>query len=131
MSLDYDVREVPEDAKTDGNEWAITNAMIWATMSLGINHVKDETTADEFHTRWMAWARVWGPPVSRATDGGQFEAFTPSLAEVRRRIGLRTNATPMTAAGFGRRLAAELMREARHATEKEARALVVAAKAVS
>jgi len=111
MSLDFNYGTLPEDAKPNGPDWAITESLIWATMGIGINTIT-EANAEEFHTRLMVWHRAIG-----VRQGNPSERIT--LADVRKRIGLSTNATPLTKAGFKNNVWRILMADAEGDTRRD------------
>ena len=50
MALNYDLTKVAADWKDDA-VWPITNALIWGTMSVGMNSIS-EVDWKEFYRRW-------------------------------------------------------------------------------
>jgi len=82
----------------EGEPWVITDNLIWMTMLVGINEIT-EKTAPEFFKRLYAYQLVRGPMVMY-TDKTQNRFI--SLADITRRIGLKTNASPRTQAQFNK-----------------------------
>lgn len=117
MSLNW------QDSSCDKRIWsederAITEAVILATMHVGIPHIKEEN-AEAFTARLYAWTRVHGPMVSKVTDRG-IEPVPIRLADVQLRIGLRTNASRMTLSAFRSELIRDIMLDARAQMVREA-----------
>jgi hypothetical protein len=93
MSLNYDLQNVKADWKSD-DVWPITNALIWGTMSVGMNSIT-EANWREFYTRAYIIQTIHG---SWIYENGDHRFITPQ--EIRDHIGLGTNATNYTAAKF-------------------------------
>jgi hypothetical protein len=91
MSLDYNMSAIKDydELKTD-EEFAKTNAMIWDTLATDIGHIKDEETAMKFYARAVMF--------SGAIMSGDPLVYT--LADVFRRIGLRTNVATTSDTAF-------------------------------
>lgn len=109
----------PEDTKGD-EEFAITQALIWLTMSLGISKIT-EANAEKFATRLAMWQDVHGASMRR---GG--EDFFLTYDHVIRRVGLGTNASAKTDAVFRKQLVAELEKQATYKVSKAKRTMEVA-----
>lgn len=103
MALSYDIREVVEEAKQDGEPWRITEALIWATMAVDMGEIT-EANAQEFAERLAMSAMVHGT-ILQQEDGDRIVDRPITLEEVRLRIGLKTNVTTTSAAAFKNRLA--------------------------
>jgi len=103
MALNYDIREVVEEAKQDGEPWRITEALIWATMAVDMGAITD-ANAQEFTERLAMSAMVHGTILQRM-DGDKIVDRPITLEEVRLRIGLKTNVTTTSAAAYKNRLA--------------------------
>lgn len=71
----------------DAMEWAVTNSLIWATMAIGINRITEENYIDFFARMSFFYAST-----SHSSD--------ITVADVKRRIGLSTNASPLTELQF-------------------------------
>lgn len=96
----------------------LTECIIWATMFVGIPKITP-TNAPTFARRLRAWETVAGCISSRGT---------PITAdEIRRHIGLWTNASPMKDAAFAKQLAETALRRAGDAIANEERAAAEAA----
>ena len=98
MSLNYDIRNVPERFKEDG-EWAITNALIWGTLSVQMGSISVENWK-EFYTRCHMVEAVYGPWLMEQDDDGKPVPRRIQPTDVRNRIGLHTNAGTMSPAKF-------------------------------
>ena len=68
----------------------ITETLIWMTMMVGINEIS-EKTATEFFARASLEEALWGAMRSKGD-----ESVYVSIEDVRRHIGLKTNASPYT-----------------------------------
>jgi hypothetical protein len=110
MSLNFDLREIPEETRTviaeedrpmDGIHKGdrimspVTNALIWSTMGLGIGVINDDT-ADEFAARLALWQKVNGALLHKPDPEG--EGWIPvevTKDDVLAHKGLSTNVFPM------------------------------------
>lgn len=122
MSLDFDLRDIPEETRLvdalvdqpiegikagDKIMSPITNALIWSTMAVGIGSIDDET-AEEFFYR-LEFLRKLGLYGSITLWEGDAETGTwgeprgVTLEEVQAHKGLRTNVTHETRASFVKR----------------------------
>lgn len=106
MALHFDYSEVKpyqnmfikrEDGEYHG---ALLEAMIWATMSVGIGRITEKNAA-EFYARLALLRKIDGAP-----------EITPE--QVRWHIGLRTNVSDESRAQFLKRLSTDLKRSVRH-----------------
>lgn len=108
MSLNYDLSTIPrefwhadeatEDAKT------VTNALIWATMAVGIGEIT-EANWEEFAGRITAYEQAGGAFLQYA-DGDRIRDRPITPDEVHQRVGLKTNVFPKESkAAFNRKLA--------------------------
>lgn len=136
MSLDWNARKVPgwhelhntapkgeetkfpKDSPEDiaGNrEWAISETMIFRTMSVGINTIT-EANAEKFLARSLVVSDVFGTPLMD-WDAEQEKHVDRDLtyADVHARIGLGTNASNLTDAQFRKRMIEEIERTAARA----------------
>ena len=82
-----------------------TDSIIWATMLLGLNKITEKNLVD-WATRWKLAAGV----------GWVYSEVT--LEDIRAHIGLRTNASPLTAAKFRANLYKGVEREAKQDVQK-------------
>lgn len=130
MSLDFDVSKVknfdvltsiPDPYgrnKEDGTpklSWhPVTNALIWATISVGMSSITEKNWI-EFFQRVRAVERVSGAYVNRPNVSGAFDpkGFITPL-EVYSHIGLHTNASSKTLAKFREDLYSLSCRETPH-----------------
>lgn len=103
MALNWNVEKC-DNYKTlvNEDEWAVTNALIWATMAVGIREItkanfqKFYDRVHEIETTRGSWLRMNGKP------------SYIKLADVKKRIGLYTNAGTFTDAQFRRNQARAL-----------------------
>jgi hypothetical protein len=106
-------------------EWPITNALIWSTMSVGIRDI-NEKTIPEFYARLSVWESIVGPMFYEDDEEGKTTERGVTLDDLRKRIGLHTNASSMTRAEWRKNIAAYLDRKAddykRSAEQKELQA---------
>jgi len=86
MPLTYDMSNIEnwENLK-EGAEWRKTEALIFATMSIGMSQIT-ETTANEFYARIKILEGAIGSFVY--IEG---EDYTFTVSDIQRRIGLCTN----------------------------------------
>jgi len=99
MSLNWDLGKIKdhkeycwiEDTEEGGVRLrGITETLIWMTMMVGINEIS-EKTATEFFARASLEEALWGAMRSKGD-----ESVYVSIEDVRRHIGLKTNASPYT-----------------------------------
>lgn len=106
MSLSWDLTAIVEKEKIcwvpienqDGmvEMGALTNALVWATMLVGMNSITAKNSK-EFHKRLIEFEIVHGTGML-TTEGTSRQ---PSLQEIQSHVGLKTNATPMTTGKWG------------------------------
>lgn len=90
------------------DEWPITNALIWATMSVGIRDITEENIP-EFYARLRVWEDIAGPMLwGKDEETGKLVERKIEVDDLRKRIGLHTNASSMTRAEWRKNLAAYL-----------------------
>jgi hypothetical protein len=77
----------------------VTEALIWATMAVGIPQITDDN-ADEFYDRLHRWERLVAYYVIEGGKGPR----PITREEVKAHIGLHTNASRLTRAQFGKKL---------------------------
>lgn len=117
MALHWNMEEVEAfDEIKEGFEWDITEAMIFGTMTIGINEITAEN-ADEVFVRLRMAEAVTGAPFWGPKEDGGRKSISWSHEMVTRRIGLRTNASTMTKAKFN----GMITRRLRQAAETEVR----------
>ena len=93
MSLNWNIENVKADWQSD-DVWPITNALIWGTMSVGMNEITNSNWR-EFYSRAYMIQTIHG---GWLIETGESRFITPQ--EVKDHIGLHTNATNYTAAKF-------------------------------
>ena len=79
-------------------EWAISNSLIWATMYIGLDIIK-ESNLDEWEFRLTMHQLLHGPMLNTGTGAGVYL----TREHLERRVGLYTNAGSMTRAAFIKR----------------------------
>lgn len=100
MALTFDTTKVADKSilhvERDGEScWSpLAESVIFGTMLVGINDIKDEAAADKFYQRFRAYLIAKGMPAS---------TYMP-LETVRKFIGLRTNADGYTDAAYKKHL---------------------------
>lgn len=132
MSLNWNLSKIknsdelcwPADRKGSENEMnPITNALIWATMSVGIGQITEKNYI-EFFGRCELISRLSGAPLREFKDGKRHDVdFT--LADIKAHIGLSTNVSREASGPWGKRIVTEyLSRQERRASasEKEVKA---------
>ena len=100
------------------DEKAVTEALVWATMYVGIPRIT-AANAVTFTERITAWSRVTGPMVTQVTDSGTLAPVPITLADVRIRIGLETNASRMSDAAFRNMLINRILTAARDTVARQ------------
>ena len=113
MSLDWNVEKVEnyEEILAE-DERRTTKSLIWATMAIGMNKI-DETTWPDFYMRVNIWESAFGAFTIKgnpATRGFDPVYVTPE--QVKRRIGLYTNASRLSRTKFRDKVFAQLERNA-------------------
>lgn len=107
MSLNWNIEECADrPAITNDAEWPITETLIFATIPVGISRI-EEGNVEEFHRRMLAVLDKPGEAWMRCGDG---TGYNPSADDIRKRVGLWTNASRMTQTQFianRKRIAAE------------------------
>ena len=90
MPLSWSVEKVAdhEEVTAEGRPWEITELLIFTTMGVGIGQITD-ANAEEFWTRMQVWAMACG-----------HEPLEITLDDIKRRVGLRTNASLKSKAAF-------------------------------
>lgn len=94
MALTFDLTTVPESVwkNAEGNRSAVSEALIFLTMSVGIGEIT-EKTAPEFYARVVAVERVYGAMVStHDSDTGVSADRNITITDVLNHVGLKTNA---------------------------------------
>ena len=100
MSLDWEFRnkEVWEALPKTDKESAVTDAIIWGTMSVGLGSIK-EANIDTWIKRCHILDKIGSPIGQRAEEDG-IVSWSPTREDLEKRIGLVTNATNRTDAEF-------------------------------
>ena len=91
----------------DGRVNGLTEAVIWATMTVGIGEITNENY-EEFHRRLLE---------ADICAGFKGENFT--LEHIRKHIGLSTNVSELTRAAWEKRLKLILAEEVEHRKRQE------------
>lgn len=112
MALHWNITNCKDSASLQtADEWPITNALIWSTMSVGIRDIT-EKTIPEFYARLSVWESIVGPMFYEDDENGKTTERGVTLDDLRKRIGLHTNANSMTRAEWRKNIAAYLDRKA-------------------
>ena len=98
ISAVVDFRDIQQ-----GVEWKKTEALIFATMSIGMDEITTEN-AGEFYTRIKILEGVIGSFVT-VLDGDDLRDYFFNTADIARRIGLKTNGGRETRTKFLNRMA--------------------------
>jgi hypothetical protein len=116
MSLDFNLRGIKDfenvcfqERDGEKDHTPRTRAMIWATMYTGIPHIT-EKNFEEFYVRVRLYERLFGAGVERY-EGGTHTPVYCTLDDVKKFIGLRTNADSMTDLQFDKRVMKRLRNE--------------------
>ncbi len=101
MSLNWNVEDVHDFEVLYGDEaqWAITKAILFRTMLTNMGEIT-EKNCEEFYTRIALCDECLGPTLGLTDEDGVMKDYFITLADVRRRIGLRTNVTEQSKAKF-------------------------------
>lgn len=102
MSLRWDAKECDEKAIDGDKAKLITKAIALLTMPVGIGRIT-EKNYEEFFRRASAYESAVGAFITNWT-GKEFVDEPVTLADVKLRIGLWSNASPLTRAAFDRGL---------------------------
>ena len=99
MSLNWDLRKI-ENREEKQKSNPFLDGLMWATMYIGMPKLSEKNLL-EFYARTKLYDRVIGHIWSDShDDSGHLQHNFPTLDQVRDFIGLQTNATPYTKAGF-------------------------------
>ena len=99
MALTYDLTAIADWSDlTKGAEWSKTEALIFATMSIGMDEITAEN-AGEFYARIKILEGAIESFVS-VIEEGEFRSYFFTVEDITRRIGLSTNAGRETRAKF-------------------------------
>ncbi|MFI0265589.1 hypothetical protein [Streptomyces luteogriseus] len=101
MGLNYELAKIKDFEKTcfvgEGNDAPmspVTESLIFSTITAGTPEIT-EKNYEEFYIRLTMLEVLYGPPMRSQSGDVSF-----TLEDVRRHIGLRTNATPFSKAKF-------------------------------
>jgi len=99
MALTYDLTAIADWSDlTKGAEWSKTEALIFATMSIGMDDITADN-ANEFYARIKILEGAIDSFVS-VIEEGNFRDYFFTVEDITRRIGLSTNAGRETRAKF-------------------------------
>jgi len=113
MSLDWNIGKCNNmEAIKSEDEWPTTEAFIWSTMSVGMNRITEEN-ASEFYARLTIWERLLHGQLiqKRNTETKKWEYVKVSFDDVKKRIGLYTNASNETRSEWLKRITKYINRE--------------------
>jgi hypothetical protein len=102
MALHWNVSACAESARSEEG-WTLTNALIWATMFIGINRIT-EKNVEEFYGRLSTYEQLFSP-LTYIACGDHAEKNYTTFDQLKARIGLSTNATTLTRVKFVKNLA--------------------------
>jgi hypothetical protein len=98
MSLDWDItncKNMEALQEEENGEWAITNALIWATMSNDIGSLKAKTIAD-FYARTKV-SELFGALVTRYDkETDKMLPYSMTFGDIEKRIGMHSNVFTIT-----------------------------------
>ena len=96
MSLDYDFTSIKDWEELHNNDWELTvsKAIVWTTMNVGFSGIT-EKNYHQFFTRSQFFYGLYGAPLFKGD-----EPYNYKLTDIKRRIGLRTNASTLTDPAF-------------------------------
>lgn len=114
MSLDWSITKVKDwqavsMAEENGIEGTKTNALVWATMTVGLPSITAKNV-DEWMRRLALVEKLRGAFINRyikddSMPGGlREESYHFTREDIVRRIGLSTNASKLTLAAFTKRI---------------------------
>lgn len=106
MSLTYNFANVAdhEALHADDRQWSITEHLIWHSIAVEMSGITEKNWK-KFAQRYLAWHKVRNTP----------ENGMVSVADIKRRIGLRTNVGNTTDHQFSKSLVKILLRNAEFA----------------
>lgn len=98
MALHWDIsncKNFEALQEEENGEWAITNALIWGTMSVDIGTIKPKNIAD-FYAR-VKVIELFGTLVTKYDDQkDESNPYPLSFGDIEKRIGLSTNVSTVT-----------------------------------
>ena len=109
MSLNFYYGNVSEyqALHSDEKEWSKTEHLIWHTLAVQMNAITEKNWR-QFAIRYFAWHELHATPANGKV----------SVADIKRRIGLSTNAPNRTDAQFRKYLAERLMEQGERVLRK-------------
>ena len=120
MALTWDVRDIvnhhdvttePKIRDDDSDRWhSVTEALVWYSMICGFNKITADNI-DEVFERICMWEVAHGPML--ANDEGDIRL---SRVDLKRHVGLHTNASTLKKAEFEKKVLAELRKTSRPAS---------------
>jgi hypothetical protein len=115
MALHWNVTKCKNHkALTNEDEWPITNALIWGSMSTGIPEITEENIP-EIYARFRVWENIVGAMLyGKDTETGEVTERYIEVADLVKRIGMYTNAARMTRAEWRKMLGEHFDREANY-----------------
>lgn len=120
MSLDWDITKCGPEAKGEENR-SITEALIWQCLGVDMSGITEKNYV-EFYTRCLIYDRIMGPRIHEGS-GKNRKSRSFTLAEIKARIGLRTNCTTKSRKHFLTKLIqtvdTEVERQVRHELPQE------------
>lgn len=115
----FDKMEDPGGLHADDNEWSVTDALIWASLYIGLPSIT-KANLDDWEKRLAAY-QSFGPVMNRMVDG-EIVPYYITRRHLERRIGMSTNVSSITDAQFRKNLlsaAAEAGRSKMRAQENK------------
>lgn len=114
MALTWDVTACEDSESLIGEqEWPITNALVWATISCGMC-LDDPKDFPEFYARLYVVEKLTGPMIA----DGDGKPYSITAEDVRKRIGLRTNVGHETRAQWLKRFVGYDLKQGEAAAKK-------------
>jgi hypothetical protein len=100
MSLNWDITRVEnsEEVFSDENK-AVSESIIFYTLFVGMNSITEENVKN-FFQRVYVFEKLFGPTVTYVDKNNERRDRYMKFSDIKRMIGLRTNATPMTETKF-------------------------------
>ena len=114
MSLNWNIQKVVNGDKLcyepDGKLAVATNSLLLVTMAIGMCEITQKNH-EEFFKRLNIYETVFGAFLVRVEDDGKV-GVPYKLSDIKAHIGLHTNASAITVAGFRKKIYDRLEREA-------------------
>ncbi|RDJ35734.1 MAG: hypothetical protein DWQ19_13025 [Crenarchaeota archaeon] len=119
MSLDWSLEKVHnwEELANNRTHRNITDAIVFKTMAIGISEITEKNYV-EFYQRIRVWEQAFGASMYYSEQGKRHE-WPITLFDVKRRIGLFTNASRLTEKQFLKLLSENLFRDQHRPIERE------------